>query len=113
MGASAGVKAGLVKAAGQLASATGGPEGMIFGQLTNLITSGTNDEETLLGINVNSEADYSLAKFAKSAAQAESAQKIAEKKTTNKEITVGGLPNEDWRAWATSVKSKPMPIKYE
>jgi hypothetical protein len=51
--------------------------------------------------------------FSATSRQSENAQKISEKKIVTSEVNIGGLPDVDWRAWAASVKEKPMPISYE
>jgi hypothetical protein len=57
--------------------------------------------------------DVSHNSASSSSKQAEDAKKISTKKLTTSESNIGGLPNEDWRAWAASVKEKPMPINYK
>ena len=75
-------------------------------------------------VNVNNEAPTpdpepvasataSYSSFASSSRQAEAAEKISQKKLTTSEFTLGGLPSDDWREWAPTVKERPMPIKYE
>jgi len=55
----------------------------------------------------------SYSEFASSSEQAESAEKISQKKLTKQEFTIGGLPADNYHEWAGTVQDRPMPIKYE
>ena len=113
VGASAGVKAGLVKAAANLATKFGGPKGAAIGSVVNVALEDVNNDKQLFGVSASKKSDYSIGQFASSLEQAEAAEKISEKKLTNQEVTIGGEPSADWRQWAATVKEKPMPIRYE
>ena len=76
------------------------------------VTVNVNNSETPEPEPVAS-ATASYSSFASSSRQAEAAEKISQKKLTTSEFTLGGLPSDDWREWAPTVKERPMPIKYE
>jgi len=109
MGASASVKAGLVKGAANALSSVGGPKGAAIGSVVNVALSGVDDDESLIGAEYSEKSSSSLSNFASNQAQAKSAFEISKKKLTTQEYTIGGLPYDDWREWAASVKEKPMP----
>jgi len=112
MGASQQVKAGLVKQAASLATQFGGAQAAMVGSVVSVGLEGVDDDTVLFERSIDLESKYSLGQFAKSKTQAENALEISQTKTTNQEYTIGGLPSEDWRVWASTVKEKPMPIKY-
>ena len=74
-----------------------------------------DDDEVLFlfGVDVNANTRTNLGQFASSKTQADSALEISKKKLSKQEYTIGGLPSDDWREWAASVKAKPMPVRYK
>ena len=112
--ASSQTKADLVQGSASAASVKSSPQAETVGSIVNTGTcDAAEKKDPLFGASASASADTSLGQFASSKEQAESALKISNKKLTKREDTVGGLPSDDWREWAESVKEKPMPIKYE
>lgn len=114
MSASASTKAGLAKSAASASSPKVGVGGQqAVGSIININLAPEEEEEDdnipKKSISAEAETSYSLADFASSQSQAESASAISQKKLTTQEYTIGGLPYDDWREWAASVKEKPMP----
>ena len=56
---------------------------------------------------------FSYDQFTSASQDSESVSRIASKNVRSSETTIGGLPNADWREWASTVKERPMPISYE
>ncbi|KAL7547477.1 hypothetical protein ACHAWF_010770 [Thalassiosira exigua] len=105
MSASVNVRAGLVKG---LANALG-PE---VGSIVNVALKSTDDKTSIFGASFNENTDSSTSNFASRKEQASDAFKISQKKLTHEEYTIGGLPSENWRTWAGTVKERPMPVRY-
>ena len=61
------------------------------------------------------EASFSRDTSKSESSSSSSGAKIQSKITSIKELNVGGNPPEDgnWRAWASTVRDRPMPIAYE
>eukprot|EP00957_Ditylum_brightwellii_P015675 1182665-Ditylum_brightwellii.AAC.1 len=77
VGASASVKAGLVKAAASAASKLAGPKGAAIGSVVNVALEGVDDDTELFGFGVDTASSYSTSMFASSKQQADAAQKIS------------------------------------
>jgi hypothetical protein len=80
-----------------------GPKGKAAATIVNVISGGDDDTE-LFGINGKSSSSSGNSVFTSSTQQAEAVEKLSSVQKLHSEVTIGGDPNVDWRAWAATVR---------
>lgn len=91
MKASAGITAGMAKAAASVAQKFGGVKGKAVGSVVNVALENTDNDSILVGGEVEASKSRTLESFARSSAQASSAFKINQKEVKISEFTIGGV----------------------
>ena len=98
-------------AAGGAAAAAGNAGGGGAPKVKSASASGGGGQSKSSFEESSSSSQYD--NFARTKKQSKDALKISKKNVKTTEINFGGLPNADWREWASTVKDRPMPILYD
>lgn len=82
-----------------------GPKGKAAATVVNVVTGGDDNAE-LFGINGKTENSFSNSVFTSNSQQDEAIEKMSNITKLHNEVTIGGDPDAEWRAWAATVSSR-------